>query len=237
MAQTVIEVRTVRRGSRWVAVVSIDAPLLKAPISFLATSDVRDELGALKSLFGMNTDAATVASAVSRRKAIEKAVSYARNFAVQNPSYFGASISWAKDVLVALSKSNDLLGAARGGDKNARAKISEIYDKAHKKDVDSLRSAKLLQESARLLDEGRSTLKVKLEDSSGHKASVGHDIGTRPELLLPQARFNIGAVQTMDRHRYTPSMTGSFDDDHELVVRDPFQTTHYSSSDTRDQSN
>lgn len=233
MAQTVIEVRTLRRGSQWVAVVAIDAPGLKDSISFMAASDVRTELGTLKSLFGMNTDAAVVASAVSRRKAVDKAIVHARNFVAQNPSYFGASLSWAKDVLIALSKSNDLLGAARAGDKNAQGTISSIYDKAHKKDVDAVRSAKLLQESARLLDEGRSTLKVKLEGAN----ATGHDIGTRPELLLPQAKFNIGALQSMDSRRYTPSMTGSFNDDHELVMHDPFRSSSYATSAGIDHSN
>lgn len=233
MAETVIEVRTLRRGSRWVTVVTVDAPGLKAPVDFSSSADVREEIGTLRSLFGLNTEAVAEASAASRRKSVERAVGCTRGFVTKYPSYLGASVGWARDVLTALDKSSSLLRSARAGDKDSQGKISAIYQKAKSGDADARRSARLLQESARLSDEGRATLRVKLEKTE----STGHDIGTRADLrLLPMGGMHVGGLQDVSSHRHGIPTRVVHDDDDELRVFDPFQHASYSHTE-RDISN
>ena len=229
MAQTVIEVRTLRRGTAWVTVVTISAPGLKAPLSFASASDIRGEVGALRAFFGPHSASVEAANVVSKKKSLEQAIAYAKGFVDKNPGYFGASLSWASDVLTALAKSNELLAKARAGDKASRDTISKIANKSLAKDPDGVRSMKLLFESARLLDQGRATMRVKVEGNT----STGHDIGTRKDLRLTGGKFHIGGAQVLDRHRYTPSMHAEFSDDHELVVHDPFNLTPYTTSSER----
>jgi hypothetical protein len=164
-----------------------------------------------------------VASAQSRRKSVERVLACAYAFCDKHPEYLGASLSWCKSALIALGKSSAILRAARGGDKESQKTISEVFQK---KDAEGMRSARLLQESATLLDHGRATVRVKVQGDS-----VGHDIMTRTELRMLPERTNFAVGDLFELRHRIPTMTnGDFDDDHELAVHDPFTATSYRSS-------
>lgn len=222
MAQTSLDLRTIRRGTRWVGVLTIDAPGLKAPIDFASDSDLKESLGGLRTFFGLGTETASAASAASRRKVIEKVASQAYAFVEKYPNYMGTSVSWAKDALVALAKSNELLRSARGGDNKSLDTLKTVYAKAKAGDKDAERSTRLIAESASLLDHGRASLVCKVADGD----QTGHDVGTRQDLrALP---VHVGGLQEMSSLRHSiPTRGDSHDDDHELVQVDPFTATPY----------
>jgi hypothetical protein len=205
MAETSIELRTLRQGTIWSGVLTLDAPGLKAPLDFYAEGDVKETLGTFRALFGMRTDAAAAASATTRANVVAALLQKARFFIEKNPKYLGASSAWAIDALAALDKSRQILSTARGGNAESVKTIAAIYAKATAGDRDSVRSARMISESARLSDGGRASFRAQVADASNANAtsglSTGHDIGTRRDLRLIAQRISGFAADAADRHQ------------------------------------
>ena len=202
MNAVTVDVRMLRKGSRWCATARVCAPCLRAPVDLYASMDVRDAVALMQSLEAsqMGGNVMAVASANARKAARRQVLGYTYNLFNELGPELRPYGSYIKSSLEACDKACDLVTRARGGDRTARTAIEGIFLRAKGGDADAERSARLILESADLVDEGRASFKVKVEMPA--KAST-----KKQPLSLPLPKPVTGAESDLRAALYYPGST------------------------------
>jgi hypothetical protein len=128
----------------------------------------------------------TLASSQARRQARREILAYTYNFFREYEPELQQYAERVQAILEACDKACDLVARARGGDERARSAIASTFGKAKNGDTDAEKSARLILESADLVDDGRTSFRV-----SGVEAPRR---ARRPMLSLPPRQMT-GAEQ------------------------------------------
>lgn len=186
MNAVTVDVRMLRKGGKWCATARVCAPCLRAPVHLYASMDVKDAALMLQSLGASDQggNALAMASANARKAARRQILGYTYNLFDELEPELRRYSRHVKSSLEACDKACDLVTRARSGDSAARTAIEGIFMRAKGGDADADRSARLILASAGLVDDGRTSFKVKL--------SAPNDLGPmvprpakRPVLELP----------------------------------------------------
>lgn len=151
-----VDIRMLRKGTHWCAVAHVVSPHLAAPLDLFACCDIRQTMAAMPP----SSNAAALASSEARRQARRQILAYTYNFFRECEPEMGEFAAKLKDMLEACDKACDLVTKARGGDVRARAAISSMFQKAKGGDASADKSARLVLESADLIDDGRTSFRV-----------------------------------------------------------------------------
>lgn len=203
MNAVTVDVRMLRKGSRWCATARICAPCLRAPVNLYASMDVRDAVMLMQSLDASQRSGNTmaIASSNARKAARRQVLSHTYNLFEELGPELRPYAGYVKSSLEACDKACDLVARARAGEHGARSAIEGIFLRAKGGDKDAERSARLILESADLVDEGRASFKVKVDMPS-------KPAGRAPLALpMPMPKPNTGAEKEQRTAIYYPGTT------------------------------
>lgn len=151
-----VDIRMLRRGTSWCAVSRIVAPNFAAPVELFSCCDIRQVLAAMPRSEG----SMALASSTARRQARREILAYTYNFFRECEPELREYADKLKVILEACDKACDLVARSRAGDPGAKAAISSMFQKAKGGDADAEKSARLVLESADLIDDGRTSFRV-----------------------------------------------------------------------------
>lgn len=234
-----IDLRMQRDGTRWCGVAIIRGPNLKAPLTLYVDGDVRDLCQALVATTGGLPRGGVARASSMARASVRRSLARTTREAVQGhthhrrprsspqhaPSFWGWGWDYPgvtlrlDDALGACDKACEIVQLARSGEPRAKEIIEKVHARAQAGDRSARRSTAMLTEAARLLDEGRCSIRVGVDTTAqatgsqgAHRAlyerklralsqgSVGHDIASLRERVPAYASRGWDIPELPGRH-------------------------------------
>ena len=179
MATVTVDVRMLRQGSKWCGTARVSAPCLKAPVDLYTSQDVKEVVGAMCARVGselaLSKPAVSQASSATRKGVRHQILGLTYNLFREYDSDLRGVAEYVRANLDACDRACDLVTKARNGDARAQTKVEEIFARAKKGDEKANKSARMLNEAANLLDDGRTSLRISFgppDETAGSKRAV-----------------------------------------------------------------
>lgn len=163
MSAVTVDIRMLKKGTKWCATAHVTAPSLRGPVDLYACQDIRDSLGMIQRALdtvAMPKEFLAKASSAARKRVRREILGLTYNLLSELSTDLKGGASKMQKSLEACDHACDLVFRARGGDAKAKRSIESIFIRAKGGDVDANRSARLILESADLLDDGRAAFRV-----------------------------------------------------------------------------
>ncbi len=179
MATVTVDVRMLRQGSKWCGTARVSAPCLKAPVDLYASKDVQEVVGAMCARVGsevaLSKPVVSQASSATRKGVRHQILGLTYNLFREYDSDLRGIAEYVRASLDACDRACELVTKARNGDARAQSKIEEIFAKAKKGDEKAHKSARLFNEAANLLDDGRVSFRISFgppDETAGSRRAV-----------------------------------------------------------------